>query len=469
MSRTPQSHTPKPRKRKSSTTWTFAIGRRPFRLSVKERADKAGTVYAYFRVNGRQAKCSLDISVRDATGALVEDLKQQVISKATAMQIALRNGKPPQDARGTRPRTQATPSLTLQAGIDLVFQVPGKVYQRLTPHVRDMKAHAARVTPALERLAPTWADLSPSHYVEAWKQVINDTTNLGAETKGLRSLELGIHAVVFAATRLAEKEIISFAPKKPPTGWKEQLRKDWAEAFTQGDSAALEPNRPRFSHDEIARLIAACSSPHVDPRVGLAFMLGLEARLGQVGRCMRSHLLEVQGEDGELKLRIPGKKKKLGTVVLLTPQEREVMQNALTTGYLSELERSRRSGRLKDFPLFPSGSLRDGKAWPRAGLQPMNDRVLYGKFVQMEAAAGVEHVEGRGWYGARRTAVDLVSIATEDEDTKNHITGHKDSATRGIYMDTEAPARLKSIRAVRQKARESAGGRRKSKDATRDR
>lgn len=456
-------------KKKPSDPWKESFGRRPFRLTVKERADKDHVVYAYFRLQGKKVKCSLDILIKDAHGGRDPDKLQEVLALAKKMLALLCGGADPRAALAKPQRTPAPAALTLKGGIDWAYAAPGSMFQKETSYVRDMKAHATKFAASLSLVAPTWADLSPLAYRTAWRRIIADTANEGKDTKGLRALELGIHAVKFVAKALAQHEKVGSLPKMPPTGWKEQLKLDWAEAFTDGDTQALVPARPRFTHDEIARLIAACSLPQVDPRVGLAFMLGLEARLGQVGRCMRSHLSEVPGEEGDLKLRIPGKKSKRGTVVLLTPQERDAVQHALKTGFLSELERSRCSGRLKDFPLLPGGRLRDGKAPVRDGLRPMNDRTLYDKFVQLEAVAGVEHLDGRGWYGARRTAVDLVSVTTDDEDTKNHITGHKDSATRGIYMDAEAPARLKSIRAVRQKARESAGGRRKSKDATRDR
>jgi hypothetical protein len=56
----------------------------------------------------------------------------------------------------------------------------------------------------------------------------------------------------------------------------------------------------------------------------------------------------------------------------------------------------------------------------------------------LEALAGVEHKEGRAFYGLRRQATDLAPEFAQDARVLNRISGHTDSATRErIYQDPQ--------------------------------
>jgi hypothetical protein len=59
-------------------------------------------------------------------------------------------------------------------------------------------------------------------------------------------------------------------------------------------------------------------------------------------------------------------------------------------------------------------------------------------FVAVEAIAGVEHVEGRAFYGLRRQATDLAPEFASDARVLNRLSGHLDSATRErVYQEKE--------------------------------
>ena len=66
------------------------------------------------------------------------------------------------------------------------------------------------------------------------------------------------------------------------------------------------------------------------------------------------------------------------------------------------------------------------------------DHSLRVMFRDLEAIAGVEHKEGRAFYGLRRQATDLAPDFAQDARVLNRISGHTHSATREqIYQDKQ--------------------------------
>jgi hypothetical protein len=441
----------------SKKLWSFKAGRRPYRVSVEERADKGLVVYAMYRFDGQKQKVSLNMVVRDENGNEDPNLIHSASTIAKAMQQKLEMGQDPATALPSRVQAVPSPSLGLVDGIRTAYQAPGIEYTVDSPYVQDMRRAALPFGEAMAVFAQSWVDIRPQHYRDAWNRIIASIPDEGAKTKGLRTLELGVQAFLRAGRILYNHDKLTADFKRPPTNWKERLREDWADKFTGGDVQALEPNRPRYTREELAALARASASPEVDPRVGLAFELGYEARLGQVGRCMWSDISPLPNNPNEWKLRVPGKKKKHGPTILLSRQQRSRLVKAMSSGYLVDLEAARVKGRIKDYPLFPAGRLRGGKAPIAPMPKAMSDRYLHSLFRKLEERAGVEHQDGRAWYGARRKAVDLVAVGTANEDTKNSISGHKDSATRAIYRSKDSPELLKASRAARLAGRKRAG------------
>lgn len=60
------------------------------------------------------------------------------------------------------------------------------------------------------------------------------------------------------------------------------------------------------------------------------------------------------------------------------------------------------------------------------------------EFREMEELAGIEHEEGRSFYGLRRQATDLAPEFEGDARVLNRLTGHLDSSTRKrVYQDRQ--------------------------------
>lgn len=56
-------------------------------------------------------------------------------------------------------------------------------------------------------------------------------------------------------------------------------------------------------------------------------------------------------------------------------------------------------------------------------------------FYEVEAVAGVEHVTGRGWYGVRRVASDVLEDVEKDERVQDTILANRKSVRQGRYQE----------------------------------
>jgi integrase len=197
---------------------------------------------------------------------------------------------------------------------------------------------------------------------------------------------------------LKGQRLLAYEACVVPDNWKDELRDDWAtisEARTD-----YRPSRPRHSLEEMRAIIAA--APAVDPRLALALAIGAEQRSGQV---VRSRRCDLDLEAGVFK--IPGRKTKRGALIVLTPGQLAAIREALTTGYLRELERA--GG---DYPLFPSGQMPGGRSGKPVAVErhraakPIGPRIMLRWFIEAEELAKVPHLKGRAFYGVRRAGVD---------------------------------------------------------------
>ena len=141
---------------------------------------------------------------------------------------------------------------------------------------------------------------------------------------------------------------------------------------------------------------------------------------------------------------IPDAGKKHGETVVLTPEQRRAVDDALST-YLANYEAAWKAEEIEDYYLFPGCRMRmvddDGKRWTRRvrnGAKPMTRDGARVAFHKLGAIAKVNHVLGRGWYGLRRQAADMAETATTDDRVKDRLGGWQDSETRkSIYQDRE--------------------------------
>jgi integrase len=95
------------------------------------------------------------------------------------------------------------------------------------------------------------------------------------------------------------------------------------------------------------------------------------------------------------------------------------------------------AGEISDYYLFPAGKLKRGTVpLERATKQPLSYMAIRSMFVAVERIAGVEHQQGRSFYGLRRQATDLAPEFAQDARVLNRLTGHTDSTTRErVYQD----------------------------------
>jgi hypothetical protein len=195
-----------------------------------------------------------------------------------------------------------------------------------------------------------------------------------------------------------------------PARWKTDFKADWR-ALT-GRDLEEERERPRFSPEQAGRLLDAVTSDEVDPRLRINICFGGDSlRSGQVRRALRSDLdLSACGEFGLGRLRVRGRGKKRGSTIDLDRVVRAQIDHEMSEGYLRACEQAWQKGEIPDYALMPGGRFVRGAVPVRHDgkyLLPISRRRLLDYFHALEDLAGVEHEEGRAWYGLRRLWSDV--------------------------------------------------------------
>lgn len=170
---------------------------------------------------------------------------------------------------------------------------------------------------------------------------------------GLRWAEIVCGALQAASRWLQQEGLIEPGEGEQARGWKATLNAEWAEITTQPIRA---PAKPRYSVTELRKLWGAL--PKADPRLALAVELGAELRLGPVGRSRRSDVLH--SPDGRFEVgmvRVHGRGRKHGELLMLSMEEPHALTRTMTRGYLADLERAYRAGEIRDYYLFPGRRL----------------------------------------------------------------------------------------------------------------
>ena len=388
-----------PRKKKPAPLWSDVVGIDPFKIVVGERADRGGRVYLRWRSGGNWAWQSTRIRIRTADGA-IDEAKKAEAYQAAVDHYALLTGERQAvvDAR-KRP-------LTLGETWTILVDPQHGRYPHDSPYRRELKASLAFACLKLGAGFP-------------WVQF--DGARLRMITRARAEAVLKKGGTAFRVAELCGGSMLTimrtlqgegFIPDSVaiPSGatWHHELRR-YVE--TRSGMPLREPDRPRYTIDEFRKLLA--TAKQVDPRWDLLFALGAEQRLGQVRRGRRTSLVMSPNEKGELTLHFetPGRGQKKGAIVELTPDQRAVVDHALSTGYLRELEAAYKASGT-DYGLFPQGRLVDEDTDPRATVArhaqvtPVHTRTVVLWFRATEKLAEIPHVDGRGAYGARRISVD---------------------------------------------------------------
>jgi hypothetical protein len=377
--------------------WEIRVGVRPYVVIAYERADKDDTVYLRWWPPGATnwKKKSLGVSVRDAQGRVMR--AQELLVEAAARE---------QYAQLTGTGTPATPApvrtapLTLGEAWALLSDRGRGLYPTDTAHRREVKRALEDACRILGPALP-WAEVRPGSIRQLGRTRCDEVRQRGR--RGLRPAEITVARVLTVASWLRDEGHIPSDAALVGRRWREELRRYWREA--SGAPTEYEPSRPRYTLEEM-RQILRCSAEQ-DPRLELALGLGAELRLGQVRHAWRSMLtLAPEGMSGTFQP--PSRGKKRAAPIALTSGQLALVRRVLTTGYLRLCERS-----LPDYPLFPGGPLlgqrtADPHAEPArvAARGVIGRKTLRDQFLACERAAGIAHLDGRGWYGIRRQSTD---------------------------------------------------------------
>lgn len=195
----------------------------------------------------------------------------------------------------------------------------------------------------------------------------------------------------------------------------------------------------------------------VDERFELAFELGGEQRMGQVIRSTRKKLT-IPGVDRRATIRTPTfgalepppARKKATELIAFTESQLARVLDVLEHGYLREYEAAYRAGRIDDYALFPAERMIRGLAKWRAEAKPLSRDAALKMFHRLEAVAGVESMEGRGWYGVRRIASDLVEDMVADERVQNAVMANSKDVRRRHYQQKRRAKILAKAREARE-------------------
>jgi hypothetical protein len=240
-----------------------------------------------------------------------------------------------------------------------------------------------------------------------------------------------------------------------PEKWRSTLKIEW------GKKAEEQHVRPKVvrpaerCHDaqEGASYFAALAN--ADPRLRLLLELFVLWRLGQALRARRSDIDFAAGDFGAI--RCEGRGQKLGVLVWFTKWQRQIVDEALC-GYLARYEVRFQADPHNDYPLIPGDRINSRKDVLRD--KPLTRSGLLRMFGETEAAAGVIHQDGRGWYGLKRLAHTLldelshgdkriIGLLTgtssgegesEADRVANAMSGHATTSTREGYLNKTRPA-----------------------------
>lgn len=386
--------------------WETRIGAPPVVVWCGERAGRAGRVYLRWWGGQNWKSRSLGFGVRTESGALDDTKVAAAIDAAAAKWRAL-------TGRATDAPTPQRP-LTLGETWGIVAHPATGRYPSKTAYRDELEA---ALTLACSVLGADFA------WVAFHRPQLRAVTRAAVDRAlargrvGFRTAEVvGTRLLTVAASLKAEGRLpVEYVP---PGGrdWKQELR---AYVEEKRGQPVPEPARPRHTIAEVRQLLAV--SAGVDPRFRLLFALGAELRLGQVVRAPRSALHLEAGT-----FRAPGRGKKRGELVVLTPGQLAVVREILG-GFHAEREAVYQAeGR--DYQLFPG----------RGGRGIAGKTAVMKWFRAAERAAGIAHAPGRGAYGARRVAVDEAIRAGASRGVLQAIGGWSDARTpEQIYRDQE--------------------------------
>jgi len=404
--------------------WSEEVGVRPYRVIAEERVDRKGMVYtrAWDAKTKRYVIQSTGLRVRNQDGSL-SDRKITAVRAVLATRLAdLTQGK---EGVGEVP-------LTILQGLERVIDRHSGKYPKDTAHRKEVERELTRAA-AILGARRTWNSIRPIDLVALYRKRAAQLAEAGHV--GRRGAEITVARLLAVAEWLRGNGLMDAGACHAPKEWKRELGSEIEDS---------DPKRPRYTLDEMRAILAA--APKVDPRLALAYRVGIGQRLGQVVRCRRSDL-RLDLADGLGSLRVPGKGNKRGGLVVLLPEDVAVIRECLTTGFLAPLEAEREAGGIRDYPLFPKGQMTAGRRTPGQSVarveQAADGHVTMTAvrkwFKRAAAIAEVPEVKGRVTYGIKRAAVDAGKALKLSRDELTKLGGWSDPQMADrVYADVDA-------------------------------
>jgi len=330
-------------------------------------------------------------------------------------------------------RRRIAPSATILRGECRIEDAAGLICDPATgkyPHrtgMRDEMERALKFACKVWGADTPWSAIDEQSYTKLLRLRLEQL--LAKDCRGVRACEITVSRIITVVGWLRETRRIPRDAAPWPKQWKAQIVQHWK--GIKGSVREPEPFRPRHSLEEAQAILA---HSNFDPRLELLLWCGMELRLGQVCRAMRTDLdlpavdwervVEAEKDDSDYgTLAVFGAGKKSGTVVDLTRGQRRRIDDALAAGYLAKIEAKHQAGELTDYCLFPAGYIvgRVGFTRGQSIARTLSERADYNKHVSpswirksfrtAEERAGVPHIEGRCCYGVRRQGRDVADTA----------------------------------------------------------
>ncbi len=416
------------------TPWQHEVGDPPYRVRVFENLRKEGVLYLRWRT-GNWKHRSLKKKLRAGNGRIVKERERWAKAQANAHHEHLIRESEQAEERKNNP-------LTISQGFARTCDPDVGKYPVDTPHRREV-LRAGRDAERILGGDTAWEDLTPADVRKLGRIRLRELQTQG--NRGVRGGEVSVARLLAVSQWLKDEQFIPHHACVPPKHWKQELARYWSEQ--SGREVEYEPERPRHTNEELRAILDVAHQ--VDPRFDLAVNLFAEYRLGQGVRARRSDL---DLDEGTILIR--GRGKKRGEKVYLTEGQMTAVYAGLS-GYLAELEETS-----VDYPLFPSGQLTGGRSGNPHAVErhryakPIGNRRLHDWLYEAEALAGIEHVEGRGWYGLRRQGTDgALDHGISEEGLQRHGGWSSTQIPREIYADQQAKRGRLEAMAIRAKIR----------------
>lgn len=446
-----------PRKKSpTKSLFPLEVGVAPYVVRVVERAGKwGGMVYLQWWKSAKNNHGWQSLKFRVA-GRSAEEIAQLVVKAQSAAQRKY------EEISGQRApeRAHVKRILTLADAWSIITDPQHGKYPKASRYRRQL---ADALTLAARVLGETFAWVSLDK--AALRRVVRRQADLTIQRNNGK--HVGFRPAQIMGTRLLTIATLLHDEGYLPEGFTVPGGKAWhAELRTyveQSHNRQLpETARPRYVEGEIDALHAV--APQVDPRFALMIEIGELLRPEQVGRTWRSQI------SADLdRMRIEGRGKKRGQVMLLADVERAALRRAFDAadplGYLADQEAAWLAHE-RDYVLFPSAVKRGVPARAIVGHSVTINKNQVQKWMRLaEELAGIPRVSGRGWYGLRRGGTDYAADeGLAGAALQNAFGWTSSKMATDVYEDRQRSGALEEAREFRAKRATARASRRGAVD-----